>query len=217
MSKIAKILDKKDDEAHFLALRERICDAYRNAFTDGYGNIKKEFQSAYVLPLHFEMETGKNRRAMAKNLDHLVKDNNYCIKTGFPATPYILFALADNGYRETAFKVLLNDECPSWLYEVKMGGTTFWEQWNAILPDGTVRDPSLNHYAYGAVGDFLYRRVLGIEPLEGGYRKYKFCPIIGGGITCAKGKITTPYGNIKASWKIENEVFYYLKSKKNYL
>ena len=208
MSKIAKILDKKDDEAHFLALRKRICDSYRNAFTDGYGNIKKEFQSAYVLPLHFEMETGKNRRAMAKNLDRLVKDNNYCIKTGFPATPYILFALADNGYRETAFKVLLNDECPSWLYEVKMGGTTFWEQWNAILPDGTVRDPSLNHYAYGAVGDFLYRRVLGIEPLEGGYRKYKFCPIIGGGITCAKGKITTPYGNIKASWKIENEVFY---------
>lgn len=208
ISKIAKILGKKDDEAHFLALRKRICDAYRNAFTDGYGNIKKEFQSAYVLPLHFEMETGKNRRAMAKNLDRLVKDNNYCIKTGFPATPYILFALADNGYRETAFKVLLKDECPSWLYEVKMGGTTFWKQWNAILPDGTVRDPSLNHYAYGAVGDFLYRRVLGIEPLEGGYRKYKFCPIIGGGITCAKGKITTPYGNIKASWKIENEVFY---------
>ncbi len=207
MAKIAKILDKNEDEAHFLTLRERICDAYRNILTDGHGKIKNEFQSAYVLPLYFEMEKGENRHEMAKNLDRLVRENDYRIGTGFPATPYILFALADNGYEDTAFKVLLNEECPSWLYEIKMGGTTFWEQWNSILPDGTVRDPSLNHYAYGAVGDFLYRRVLGIEALEGGYKKFMFNPLFGGGITYAKGGTKTPYGEIKASWKIENRTF----------
>ena len=207
MAKIATILDKKEDARYFADLREKICRAYRNVFTDGHGKITKEFQSAYVLPLYFEMDSKENRLEMAKNLDRLVKEGNYSIRTGFPATPYILFALADNGYEDTAFKVLLNEECPSWLYEIKMGGTTFWEQWNAILPDGTVRDPSLNHYAYGAVGDFLYRRVLGIEPLEGGYKKFKFKPILGGDLTYAKGKVKTLYGEIRASWKMEDGVF----------
>lgn len=95
----------------------------------------------------------------------------------------------------------------SWLYEIKMGGTTFWEQWNTITPDGQVRDSSMNHYAYGAVGDFLYRRVLGPEPLEGGYRSFRVKPILGGGITWAKGSVKTSFGKASVRREIQDTMF----------
>lgn len=106
--------------------------------------------------------------------------------------------------------MLLNTQCPSWLYEVRVGATTVWERWDGldengecpIGDDGTDMMISYNHYASGAVGAFLYRRVLGVEPTEAGYRKFKFAPVVGGGITEAEGTVGTPYGVIKADWKI---------------
>ena len=106
--------------------------------------------------------------------------------------------------------MLLNTQCPSWLYEVRVGATTVWERWDGldengecpIGDDGTDMMISYNHYASGAVGAFLYRRVLGVEPTEAGYRKFKFAPVAGGGITEAEGTVGTPYGVIKAAWKI---------------
>lgn len=159
------------------------------------------------MPLYFGIEEGENRKAMADNLNRLVVEKDYHLTTGFPGTPYILFALADNGYADTAFRLLLQDTCPSWLYCIKMGATTFWEQWNAITPDGEVRDPSMNHYAYGAVGDFLYRRVIGLEPLDGGYRSFRVKPLLGGGLTWAKGSLKTPYGMAAVHWEINNHDF----------
>ena len=108
---------------------------------------------------------------------------------------------------DTAYRVLMQDTCPSWLYCVRMGATTFWEQWNTITPDGKVRDPSMNHYAYGAVGDFLYRRVLGLEPTEGGYRHFRVKPVPGGGITWAQGSVRTPYGEISLRWEQTEDDF----------
>ena len=208
MSRIAGILGYNEDEARYAHLRERICAAYRKVFTDGHGRLKTEFQTGYVLPLYFCMETGENRRLMAERLDGLVAENDYHLSTGFTGTPYLLFALADNGHADTAYRVLLQDTCPSWLYEIKMGGTTFWEQWNAITPEGEVREPSLNHYAYGAVGDFLYRRVAGIEPREGGYRRFRVQPIPGGGLTWAKAAVQTPYGTASVYWQTEKDEFH---------
>ncbi len=112
-----------------------------------------------------------SKQNAAKNLVKLVEKSDYCIGTGFPGTPYILFALADHGYADIAYKMLLNQKCPSWLYEVKTGATTIWERWdgldeNGVCPigdDGTDLMISYNHYASGAVGDFLYRRIAGIE------------------------------------------------------
>lgn len=106
--------------------------------------------------------------------------------------------------------MLLNTQCPSWLYEVRVGATTVWERWDGldengecpIGDDGTDMMISYNHYASGAVGAFLYRRVLGVEPTEAGYRKFKFAPVVGGDITEAEGTVGTPYGVIKAAWKI---------------
>ena len=170
------------------------------------GRIPDRLCAASVL----EYVPRKRQGEAAENLVKLVEKNDYKIGTGFPGTPYILFALADNGHADTAYKMLLNTQCPSWLYEVRVGATTVWERWDGldengecpIGDDGTDMMISYNHYASGAVGAFLYRRVLGVEPTEAGYRKFKFAPVVGGGITEAEGTVGTPYGVIKAAWKI---------------
>ena len=207
MAQIAAILGETEDQKNYKDLLRNICRAFRKVLTDGHGKLKEEFQTGYVLPLYFEMEAGEIRQAMADNLNRLVVENDYHLATGFPGTPYILFALADNGHADTAFQLLLQDTCPSWLYCVKMGATTFWEQWNAITPEGEIRDPSMNHYAYGAVGDFLYRRILGIEATVGGYRKFRVQPLLGGGITWAKGHTKGAYGEIRVHWYVEDGMF----------
>ena len=163
-----------------------MADAYCGVLTDGNGKTKEEFQTAYVLPLYLNMFPENVKAKAAENLVKLVEKNDYKIGTGFPGTPYILFALADNGHADTAYKMLLNTQCPSWLYEVRVGATTVWERWDGldengecpIGDDGTDMMISYNHYASGAVGAFLYRRVLGVEPTEAGYRK----------VVCAGGR-----------------------------
>mgnify|MGYP000248234675 FL=1 len=178
--------------------------------------VKKEFQTAYVLPLYYQMLSDEDKKKTAANLARLVKKDEYHITTGFPGTPYVLFALADNGYEEEAFKMLLTDTCPSWLYEMKVGGTTIWERWDALREDGTCNTGkddgtggmvSFNHYASGAVGDFLYRRIAGIEPTEGGYRSFRIQPLIGGNLKWAKGSVNTAYGTVSSEWKIEDGMF----------
>lgn len=216
LSKIAGLLGKKNDEKKYAAFSAKVADAYVSVFTDGNGKLKNEFQTAYVLPLAFGMFPEEQRERAAENLENLVKRDGYCIGTGFPGTPYILFALADNGRRETAFRMLTNDKCPSWLFEVKAGGTTIWERWDAMKEDGTRNTGaddgtggmvSFNHYASGAVGDFLYKRVAGIEPLESGYKEFRIRPVTGGGITWAKASTRTPYGTVSSGWKIEGNRF----------
>ncbi len=217
VSQIAEILGKKEDAVWYRKKAEDICESYRTVFTDGNGKLKKEFQTAYVLPLAFGMTTAEETANMAKNLVRLLEENDNCLQTGFPGTPYILFALADNGYAEKAYEVLLQEKCPSWLYEVKAGGTTIWERWDALRPDGTVNTGrsndesggmvSFNHYAYGAVGDFLYRRVAGLEPTSGGFRTFRAAPVPGGGLQFAKAEIKTPFGFAACEWTHENGIF----------
>lgn len=217
ISRIAGILGKKEDESKYHKLYKKISDAYVSVFTDGKGKLKKEFQTGYVLPLQFNMFPDEaTQKAAASNLASLVEKNGYRIATGFPGTPYILFALADNGQEEAAFKMLENTDCPSWLYEVKAGGTTIWERWDGLKADGTLNAGesdgtggmiSFNHYASGAVGDFLYRRVAGIEPVECGYKSFRIKPLVGGSITYAKGSVGTPYGEIVSDWKLSDGKF----------
>ncbi len=215
LAEIADVLGKTDDARLYRSVSEGAAEAYSKYLTDGNGKLKNEFQTAYVLPIYFDMFKGKEKQNAADNLAKLVRDNDYKIGTGFPGTPYILFALADNGHKEEAFKMLLCDKCPSWLYEVRVGATTIWERWDGldedgncpIGDDGTSSMISYNHYASGAVGDFLYRRIAGIEPLLAGYKSFQIKPMPGGGITNATGKLGTPYGEIISSWKLENGAF----------
>lgn len=216
LSEIADILGYEEDANYYYNLNEQICISFKKVLTNRHGKLTNEFQTGYTLPLYFEMLDKYDKKSFASNLNKLVIDNNYHLSTGFPGTPYLLFALADNGFVDTAYKLLLQDSCPSWLYTVKMGGTTTWEQWDAVKENGHVlindekheTGVSLNHYAYGAVGDFFYRRILGIQPLEGGYKTFRVKPILGGNLTSAKGGIKTEYGNINVSWYIEKGIFY---------
>ncbi len=206
MSSVASLLGYDKDARYYDKLRTEICSAYIKKFTDGSGKLKKEFQTGYVLPLYFNIAQGKVKEVMARNLNRLVVENGYRLSTGFTGTPYLLFALADNGYADTAYKVLMQQERPSWLYCVKQGATTTWEEWS-IDPTKNGNIPSYNHYAYGAVGDFLYRRVLGLEAKEGGYKSFTVKPVLGGGLTYAKGGTKTPYGDINVDWSIEDGQF----------
>jgi alpha-L-rhamnosidase len=222
VAEIADVLGESADARRYRALREEVVEAYRDVFTDGDGRLTKEFQTGYVLPLAFAMTEGEETVHMADNLVRLIDDAGGHLATGFPGTPQLLFALSDNGRVAEAFDLLLQTSCPSWLYMVESGGTTIWERWDALRPDGTVNTADLgggsdedskggmvsfNHYAAGAVGDWLYRRVAGIEPLEGGYRRFRVAPLLGGGITSADGAVLTPYGRARASWTLEEDRF----------
>lgn len=223
VAQIADLLGEAEDATYYRTLRSNIVAAYRKVFTDGNGRLKQEFQTAYVLPLHFGMTEGDETVAMAEHLTRLVRQADNHLSTGFTGTPYLLFALSDNGHADTAFDLLLQESCPSWLYEVKAGATTIWERWDALRPDGTVNISeisgngadessgggmvSFNHYANGAVGDWLYRRVAGIEATSGGYKTFRIAPLMGGGITNAKGSVTTPYGKVVSDWTLQDGRF----------
>lgn len=217
LSEIAEILGEEKDKERYLSIYKKVSDAYESELTDGKGLILgKEFQTAYVLPLAFNMFKKETAPLAVENLVKLIEKNNYGVGTGFPGTPFILFALADNKREDIAFKMLFNDNCPSWLYEVKVGGTTTWERWDALKADGTLNFAeedgtggmvSFNHYALGAVGDFMYRRILGVEPIEGGYKKFKVQPLLSCGLEHAEGKTRSAYGDISVAWKNKDNKF----------
>ena len=205
-ARIADILGEKQDAQYYASLHKKVSEAYRHVFTDGNGNLKQPFQTGYALPIAFRLTEGKERERMGDNLASLVKEKDYHLNTGFTGTPHLLFALADSGHQEAAYKVLLQETPPSWLYLVKQGATTTWEEWT-IDPKKEGNIPSYNHYAYGCVGDFLYRRVAGLEPIEGGFKRFSVKPVLGGGLTFAKAEKKTPYGIAAAAWHLEGGKF----------
>lgn len=216
LSQIAELLGEKEDAVYYRNLSEKTAEAYRDLLMEKDCTVKKEFQTAYVLPLYYGMLSKEDKKKTAAHLAKIVRENDYHIATGFPGTPYILFALADNGYEEDAFKMLMTDTCPSWLYEMKVGGTTIWERWDALREDGTCNTGeddgtggmvSFNHFSYGAVGDFLYRRIAGIEMLSGGGKKVRIAPMVGGELTQARGVVNTAYGKLTSEWWITDEKF----------
>jgi len=212
VSQVADILGKKSDADKYASLSKKVSKAYRQVFFDENMKLKNEFQTGYVLPIHFNMLDEEEKQQATANLYELVKGNDYRIGTGFPGTPYILYALCDNEYEDAAFEMLFNEKCPSWLYEVKLGATTIWERWDGLQEDGTcpIGDDgtgmmiSYNHYASGAIGAFFYERILGIRPVEAGYKSFELKPVIPKQLQYAKGKVTTPFGEIEAAWEKES-------------
>jgi len=209
LSKIAAILGNTADAEKYQSYAQKVARSYSDILLNGTGTLTKEFQTGYVLPLYFGMLESESKENALHNLVKLVEKNDYCIGTGFPGTPYILFVLADNGYADVAYKMLLNTKCPSWLHAVKVGATTIWERWDGLAEDGSCpwedeKDGgmvSFNHYASGAVGDFLYRRVAGLEATEPGYRKFRVKPVPGGDLTWAECETKCPSGMIRVRWE----------------
>ncbi|MDE6907493.1 MAG: glycoside hydrolase family 78 protein [Lachnospiraceae bacterium] len=204
MADISRILGEEEKRMHYLGLNENIRKAYAKEYIDEEGNLPLELQGLYVLGLAFELFPKEKKAHAIRKLANLIHQNGDCLDTGFASVSFLLDTLWDHGEKELAWKLLFQDRCPSWLYEVKQGATTIWETWNAVLPDGTRTVSSFNHFSYGCVGDFMYRKILGLNAAEPGYRKIKIDLEIPEVLDFAKGSYDSVYGEIDIFWKKEN-------------
>lgn len=157
----------------------------------------------------FGLVEGSAKDRTVARLIQLLEASGYHLTTGFVGTPYLNLVLADAGHCEAAYKLLLQTDYPSWLYPITRGATTIWEHWDGIKEDGSFWSASMNsfnHYAYGAVGDFLYRHVAGIEQTEEGpgYKQFLIQPHPGGGLTSAAASLESMYGMIRSEWTIDS-------------
>jgi alpha-L-rhamnosidase len=170
--------------------------------------MMSDAETAYAMALAFELlpEPAQPRRA-GDRLAELVLDSGYTIRTGFVGTPLICDALCSTGHYAAAYRLLTQKVCPSWLYQVTMGATTIREHWDSLLPNGSVNlgvMTSFNHYALGAVADWMQRSIRGIASLELGYRRIEICPRPGGVLKHAHASYQTGYGRVEWAWKIED-------------
>jgi alpha-L-rhamnosidase len=204
----AAVLGRTADEARYRSLAQQVRRAFHDEYVTAAGRVLADTATGYALALRFALLPTPEQRAHAgRRLAELARDNGYRIATGFVGTPLICDALADAGELDTAYRLLLARDCPSWLYPVTMGATTIWERWDSLLPDGSVNPgqmTSFNHYALGAVADWLHRTVAGLAPAAPGYRELRLHPRPGGGLSHAAARLRTPYGPAACSWRIHD-------------
>ena len=189
----------------YAALHTRIKKAFVKEYVTATGRLVSETQTACVLSLYFDLLPKKVRPRVLKTLLDNINDHNGHLTTGFAGTPYLCLALSECGQSETAVDLLLKDDYPSWLYEVDKGATTIWERWNAIFPDGSFFEPSMssfNHYAYGSIGEWLTRRLAGIDCIDEGYKKIRIAPFVSKRIPKVKASYESMYGEISVEYSV---------------
>jgi len=204
----ATILAMDEDVRVYSNLLKEIKAAFLKEYTTASGRMVSGTQTAYTLALNFDMLPEALRESAAKRLVENVASYNNHLTTGFLGTPYLCHVLTRFGYDSVAYKLLLQETYPSWLYPVKMGATTIWERWDGQKPDSTFQNPgmnSFNHYAYGAIGDWMYRVMAGINEEEPGYKKIIIKPHVGGGLTSAAAALQTYYGKVSSSWQVKGD------------
>ncbi len=205
----AKILKKEEDIKYLEDLLIQIKKAFQEEFVTASGRLSSHSQTAYTLALAFDLLDEKQKD---KAVDYLVADitaRKFHLSTGFLGTPYLCHVLSENGRLDIAYKLLFQDSYPSWLYPITRGATTIWERWDGIKPDGSfqrVKMNSFNHYAYGAIGDWMYRVVAGIEldPTKPGYKQIIIRPQPNKELTYAKASYQSIHGLIHSAWEIKN-------------
>jgi alpha-L-rhamnosidase len=206
----ATVLGRRDDSGAYAGLLQKIKEAFLKEYMTPNGRLVSGTQTAYVLALQFDMLPEAMRAQAAARLAENIKYYNDHLTTGFLGTPYLCFVLSRFGYTDIAYRLLLQDSYPSWLYPVKMGATTIWERWDGIRPDSSFQTPgmnSFNHYSYGAIGDWMYREVAGIDTYEDGpgYKHSLIRPHIGGGLTRVAADLQTGYGLLSSHWQVEDD------------
>jgi len=202
----AGVLGKAEEESRYLALAAQVRDAFNGEYVSPAGRLVSDSPTAYALALQFGLlPDAEQRRRAGARLATLVRESGYRVSTGFVGTPLVCDALCGVGEYDAAFRLLTQQGCPSWLYPVTMGATTIWERWDSLRPDGSVNPgemTSFNHYALGAVADWLHRTVGGLAPAEPGYRRLEIRPRPGGGLTHATARHRTPYGLAESAWRL---------------
>ncbi|MFZ9687852.1 MAG: family 78 glycoside hydrolase catalytic domain [Chitinophagaceae bacterium] len=206
----AKVLDKNEDVSFYTDRLKKVKDAYVKEYMTSTGRLVSGTQTAYLLALQFDMLPEHLRQSAADRLVENITSYNTHLSTGFLGTPYLCEVLTKYGKVDVAYKLLMQKTFPSWLYPVKMGATTIWERWGGMHPDSTFEPASMNsfnHYAYGAIGDWMYRAVVGIDNEEGsvGYKKIRIKPYIVDTLTYASASLETYFGKVSNSWKINGK------------
>ena len=203
VSKAAMELGYEEDAKEYAALHRKIVELFDEEYITRTGRMVSETQTGCVLALHFGLAQEKYRERIARSLETNIANHKNHLSTGFVGTPYLCHVLSENGMHDLAGSIFLKEDYPSWLYAVKRGATTIWERWNSILPDGSFDESgmnSLNHYAYGSIGDWMYEKLAGINALKPGYKEIWIEPRLTKGITDVDASFDSVYGTIRSAW-----------------
>jgi alpha-L-rhamnosidase len=207
VGRAARVLDRPDLAEEYERLAGDVARAFRKEYMAPSGRLSSDSVTAYALAIVFELCAERSQRAKAgARIAALSAARGYRISTGFVGTPLVLPALSAVGDTATAYRLLTETACPSWLYPVSMGATTVWERWDSLRPDGSLNPgemTSFNHYALGSVADWMQQTIGGISPEDPGYRRLRFNPVPGRGVTSAVCSLRTPYGRAACRWSSE--------------
>jgi len=205
VGRAATVIGDADVGEKYARLAGEVRDAFAREFVTPGGRVLSDAPTVYALALEWALlPTADQRHHAGDRLADLVRSSGFRISTGFVGTPLIMDALTDSGHLDVAYRLMLQTGCPSWLYAVTMGATTVWERWDAMLPDGGINPgqmTSFNHYALGAVADWLHRTFAGLAPAAPGYRELLVRPAPARSLTSASARHRTPYGDAEVSWQ----------------
>lgn len=209
MAWAAEYMGEPDNAKRYAEQLKKSRAAYLAAFVGDDGTMKDDYHGAYVMALQFVIPHGELWDKVFANLVRKLKEEG--MMTGFFATQHLLPMLADHGEARLAYDLLLQPECPGWMYQVQRGATTSWERWDALRPDGTVNEEdqngsnmvSFNHYSFGSVGEFYYRYILGIQPAAPGFAKVRIAPVVDERLGSVEGSYQSRAGEIKVAWQVE--------------
>ncbi|KAA5824867.1 Bacterial alpha-L-rhamnosidase [Algibacter amylolyticus] len=209
----AKVLGKTEEHAKYEALYKTVAKAFDNEFFDDEGKVKgvAETQTSYLLALAFDLLPESKIKNAQANLLRKLKDADYHLRTGFLGTPLLSRVLDDMGEVDMVYKLLFNETYPSWFYSINQGATTIWERWNSYSKTegyNPMSMNSLNHYAYGAIGEWMYERIAGIAPLEAGYKTILIAPQARQPLSSASASLNTPHGKVSSAWEVKEGKFY---------
>jgi alpha-L-rhamnosidase len=208
LARIARVLGKADDAAKLEQLRQNVRKAFLRRFVTPDGLVAGLTQTGYTLALYFDLLPEEQRSTAVAEIVRDVRSRGMHLSTGFVGTPYLPHVLGNGGALDVAYALLQQKSWPSWLYPVTHGATTIWERWDGWTEDKGFQDAgmnSFNHYAYGAVGAWLYATVAGIDidPDRPAYKHVIVRPRPGGGLTFARARLRTMFGVVESSWRIE--------------
>lgn len=205
VSNMGAALGKVDESEGYASDRLELVSAFHDAWIEPYDLIANVTQTALALGIRFDIFDNDTLPRAIETLNSVIANNSYLVGTGFAGTQQLGFALTSVNLTSTFYEMLLQTQVPSWLYQVVMGGTTTWERWDSLLPNGTINGSgmtSFNHYAFGSVADWIHQKIGGLAPATPGWKVAQVAPEPGGGITNADASYLSPYGKVSATWSV---------------
>lgn len=211
LSQVSSALDKSEEAEKYASDRQELISAFHDAWIEPYDDIIANVtQTALTLGIRFDIFEEGTRTQAASTLNSIIANNSFLVGTGFAGTQELGFALSSINSTNTFYKMLLQTSVPSWLYQVLMNGTTIWERWDSMLPNGTINPgemTSFNHYAFGSVADWIHQTIGGLAPAEPGWKTTLVAPEPGGNITSANATYLSPYGVVRSTWNVTDAGF----------